>query len=813
MSLPGRGILPEVGGAGQSHSSSSHRLSGGAVSQVASVQQRAQPRSPSRQQRQQRDRRQVSTEAVSSRGNNATVRISHQKTISQARDVSQIISPRFAKTDSSSKLLPDELYRLQDPALNVSLPEPGYVDPSSLDNRELDKLMSNVGKNKATWRRVLMLHEWLQAIGHKPDNRLCTTLIRVCSQHGQALTALAVYEWMRKEQQQGGGGLECTVYTYTAAMRAALGGNLLDRALEVWQDSQKVGCEPDARLCTVFIEVCSRLNRTDDALKMYSDMLNAPRDAAMAPTVHAFTTAMRAATEGGKWDKSLEIWQDMENYGCAPTGHAYAAAISACAAGSQWVTAVKLFEDMISNKIKPDVVSCTALITALATHAEHDRAEKVVTWMLKTGVTPNVRTYTALVTAMGNAKQWQKAICVICNMERPEYGGVTPNAYTYSALLKSLGEHGQWSLAESVFTELEAGQIQYLVQAATELGYQNKSAYETTNIDGTCESVAASLDANASQARVLGNLNNANTVDMLWTNAVAQAIMGQAIVNDPALLTNPDFIQQLTNLQITGNVLSTQGSSSTGVQPTQSNYDMLANFPGLNQDTLYQLASKRRNSPLNEVVCGALMLAYERSGKWEEAVRVIDRARNMGIPPNNVMFNTAMSAAGKAGRLDVARSLFEQISEPDAVTYETLIAAYGTAGDVENAEDMFKRMVESSYKPRDYAYCGLIAAYSYAGDLNNALRVRQRMQTARDNLTVHVYNALIAACEHCRDYSKAMEIFQTMRRTGVEPNKVTMDLVRNVGVGGVQEVEKQQLATAALSAMGALGMAVARNLF
>ena len=34
--------------------------------------------------------------------------------------------------------------------------------------------------------------------------------------------------------------------------------------------------------------------------------------------------------------------------------------------------------------------------------------------------------------------------------------------------------------------------------------------------------------------------------------------------------------------------------------------------------------------PVNEVVCGALMLAYERAGKWQEAVAVLDRARTLG---------------------------------------------------------------------------------------------------------------------------------------------------------------------------------------
>eukprot|EP00983_Pelagomonas_calceolata_P042819 1138666-Pelagomonas_calceolata.AAC.3 len=50
---------------------------------------------------------------------------------------------------------------------------------------------------------------------------------------------------------------------------------------------------------------------------------------------------------------------------------------------------------------------------------------------------------------------------------------------------------------------------------------------------------------------------------------------------------------------------------------------------------------------LNEVVCGALMLAYERAGKWQDAVGVLQRARSLGLKPNTVMLNTAISAAGK----------------------------------------------------------------------------------------------------------------------------------------------------------------------
>jgi hypothetical protein len=77
----------------------------------------------------------------------------------------------------------------------------------------------------------------LQACGHAPDARLATTLIRVCSQHGQALAALGLYDWMRAGRAAGGGALTPTVFTYTAAMRAALAGGLLPRALQVCSNS------------------------------------------------------------------------------------------------------------------------------------------------------------------------------------------------------------------------------------------------------------------------------------------------------------------------------------------------------------------------------------------------------------------------------------------------------------------------------------------------------------------------------------------------------------------------------------------------
>ena len=83
-----------------------------------------------------------------------------------------------SSTNASSKsgALPEALMKLADPAAPVQLPLPGSIPPGSLDNRELDKLISTLGRNKATWRRALVLNEWLQDSGHALDDRLCTTV-------------------------------------------------------------------------------------------------------------------------------------------------------------------------------------------------------------------------------------------------------------------------------------------------------------------------------------------------------------------------------------------------------------------------------------------------------------------------------------------------------------------------------------------------------------------------------------------------------------------------------------------------------------
>lgn len=91
-------------------------------------------------------------------------------------------------------------------------------------------------------------------------------------------------------------------------------------ALQVWDDAISDGCQADCRMATTLIEVCTRKGDTHRALATYRLMQEAALGSNMAPSVHAYTAAMRAAAEGGAWEQALDIWADMEHRNCKPTG-------------------------------------------------------------------------------------------------------------------------------------------------------------------------------------------------------------------------------------------------------------------------------------------------------------------------------------------------------------------------------------------------------------------------------------------------------------------------------------------------------------
>lgn len=724
-----------------------------------------------------------------------------QEIVLTARNAATVASFQHADALSIEKELPLEFLQLLDPTEPVKLP--AWLSSMAMPSpKQLDQLITKLGKKEATWRRSIILFEWLKSLPISQtdsplDTRFCTTLIRICSDHKEPLTSLAIYEWMRAPINAGGAGLSLTLFTYEAVMRAALKANMLEKTMMVWSHIEKQqGLIPDCRISVLHIEACVRLGRTDHALSTYSKLRNALLTASSPSlSVHLYVAAMRAACEGGSWKQSLDIWEEMQQDLVQPSGHAYSAAISACASGNQWQRASSLFTEMVSSGIKPDVVSCTALLTALASSGEADRAEAILKWMLDNEIKPNNQTYRVLLMALAKGGKCDRAVEVLFKMQLPEWGAVKPNAYIYSALLKSLGDQGKWRLAEAVFRQEEERELKSMASQA-------KKAQERKSM------LERGFDSGSNEKSPLASY----TEDLLNRAMPALTDLGGDVKGNE-LLSLPFLSLSSTFASFSSPSLELS-KRPMRVEPIPASISN--SYPIQESDIEY---NHTQPPIINEVVCGALMIAYERSGLWSEAVKVLGRARRLGLDPNTIMYNIAISAAGKAGQLDVVERLFLAAKSPDSVTYETVIASYGLCGRSEEAELWFSKLIQAGHRPRDYAYCGLIAAYSLSGDIDSALAVKKRMSRrgkGRAELhSVHVYNTLLAACERCGRTEEALRLVAAMKKDGVKPNALTQSLVTLLGKKGVADIEGQQAALASLSlaVAAAAAAAISRGLF
>lgn len=95
-----------------------------------------------------------------------------------------------------------------------------------------------------------------------------------------------------------------------------------------------------------------------------------------------------------------------------------------------------------------------------------------------------------------------------------------------------------------------------------------------------------------------------------------------------------------------------------------------------------------------------LVNMYAKCGCIEDARHMFDEMSN----PNTVSLNTMIAAYSKCGFVEDALKMFVKISEPDVVSWNTVIAAFAENGDSEEALRLFQKMRGSNVKLDHFTY-------------------------------------------------------------------------------------------------------------
>ncbi|KAM0953504.1 putative tetratricopeptide-like helical domain superfamily [Dioscorea sansibarensis] len=145
---------------------------------------------------------------------------------------------------------------------------------------------------------------------------------------------------------------------------------------------------------------------------------------------------------------------------------------------------------------------------------------------------------------------------------------------------------------------------------------------------------------------------------------------------------------------------------------------------------------------------------------------------------SDAFISTALiSMYSKCGRTDLARRVFDRMSERDLVVWNSIISGYACLGLLEDAMDLFDLMKSSGTKPDLVTWNALISGFSRVGNVQMVLDLFSLMQVDGIKPDVFSWTSVISGLVGNFQYKTALQVFKQMVVARVHPNSVTISSI------------------------------------
>ncbi|CAL1356221.1 unnamed protein product [Linum trigynum] len=223
-----------------------------------------------------------------------------------------------------------------------------------------------------------------------------------------------------------------------------------DKLFDVLLHSYRV-CDSSPRVFDSLFSVYARSKkfRPDIALGFYGEM----RRCRITPNVYTLNMVMAAFCKGGKIEKAVELFSDMENGRVvAPNIASYNVLIAGYCRKGLLSSAMKLRTSMGKNGMEPNVVTFNTLINGFAKEGKLQEASRVFSEMKLSNVVPNIVTFNTLINGFSQVGNSEMNDMLYQEMVR---AGIKPDILTYNAMISGLCREAKTKKAAYLVKELD----------------------------------------------------------------------------------------------------------------------------------------------------------------------------------------------------------------------------------------------------------------------------------------------------------------------------------------------------------------------
>lgn len=415
-----------------------------------------------------------------------------------------------------------------------------------------------------------------------------------------------------------------------------------------------------------------------------------------------WNTLLRGYTNGGHFNKTLELYLLMQRTGVRPNNYTFPFVLKSCASESLSVQGKLVHGEIIRTGFDSDMYVEAALVDMYAKCGLIDDGRRVFDKMSKRDMV----CWTVMITAYEQAERAKDALILLQKMQQE---GISIDSVAVVSISSAVGQLGDSKMAESVhaYAICNALLLDDMCAKNAIIGMYAKCAEvekarlvfdsmeERDWISWNSILSAYTQNGLASEALLLFDQMQASGCK---PNPVTALIMVSAC----AYLGSREHGRRIHNLIINSNI-------KLELALRNALMDMYAKCGEL--DTAIEMFNDRHPSERDASCWNVLISGYGTHGFGKEALEIFSQMINEGVQPDHITFTSILSACSHSGLIHEGRKCFSDMAKfcvvPEAKHYACMVDLLGRAGLLYEAYDLIKQMPS---QPNDGVWGALLLA-------------------------------------------------------------------------------------------------------
>lgn len=164
----------------------------------------------------------------------------------------------------------------------------------------------------------------------------------------------------------------------------------------------------------------------------------------------------------------------------------------------------------------------------------------------------------------------------------------------------------------------------------------------------------------------------------------------------------------------------------------------------------------------NEVTLISVLTACGRLGDLELGQWVHEYVFANGLMRNNSLVTSLVDMYAKCGRVETARSLFDNMLTKDVVAWSAMISGYSHSNRCKEALVLFHDMQKANVEPNEVTMVCVLSSCAVLGALQTGEWVHSYIKKKNLKVTINLGTALVDFYAKCGCIARAFEVFREM---------------------------------------------------